>query len=592
MFVRRFFDLSPGIHVLVLFVLGLCVYASAVFHPFVHDDVVFILQNPNIQRWDNIADAFLRPSIPQIFQGLVTPYYRPVLEVIYRLEYALFGFNAHGFHLFNVLVHLLNGAMVYALVQRLFGKAPIAFMISAVFLVHPVQTEAVACVAGISNLACALFMLTSLYGYVRWGQATGRAGGLWMTVAVFSFIIALFTKEQAVVLPFICLMYEGLMRQRSAASIVARLAVLILPLAGYLILRQTLFGGFTSAIFENIGELKLRLLAIPGLIEMYAGLLIFPSGLHYYRSIDILAPYISSWIILALLIVLFFMIVRPLEAQHKKMALFGLAWFILALGPVLNIIPLVNEYSFIAAAEHNLYFPMIGFLILAAAVLNHYSTALDPAKVALGVMAIVACLSVMAFTQNRYWRGEVPLFQRAVQFEPQLGRVRILLAKAYIKEGRIDEAIKEYGLAQEIMQSYARKAATPKSQRFYQGMLKGIYSDSAQAFAFKQDWKSSVRHYDLALEIDPGDSYLYSNRALSFIGDQHMELGIRDLQKALSLNPDNLLAANNLSICYIQKGETARAQELLEYILVRDPGFTAARENLMKLKVSVKNKDL
>ena len=591
-FIYRFLDRGPVIHILILMALGLCAYGNAIFHPFVHDDVVFILQNPNIGRWDNISDAFLRPAIPQIFQGLVTPYYRPVLEVIYRLEYALFGFNAHGFHFFNLLIHIANGLLLYALVRRLFDKKIIALMIAAIFLVHPVQTEAVACVAGISNLACTLFMLMSLYGYVRSVQGIGSSRIFWMVVAVCVFMVALLTKEQAVVLPAVCLIYELLNKERRQVSpLLLRVGLMVLPLLGYLFLRQTLFGSFVSSIFENIAELKLRVLGIAGLIEMYGGLLLFPSGLHYYRSVDILAPYVSSWIILGMIILLVYLCLRPLTGLNKKISFFGLAWFLLALGPVLNIIPLVNEYSFIAAAEHNLYFPMIGFLISAGALTDHYAPALNHSlKVWAKTIFIVGimCMSFLTCAQNRYWQGEIPLFQRALAFEPQLGRVHILLAKAYFKEGRMDQAIQEFAVARDIMNGYVRKCATLKAKRFYQGLLKGIYSDSAQAYASQRDLKASIENYNMALEIDPQDSYIYTNRALSLIAVGDLKGGMADLQKALALNPDNLLAANNLSICFIQRGDIPRARELLESILIKDPGFTAARDNLDKLNKAQK----
>lgn len=587
MFILRFLDRGQGGHILILIALGFLAYSNAIFHPFVHDDVVFILQNPNIGRWDNIGDAFLRPAIPQFFQGLVTPYYRPILEVIYRFEYALFGFNAHGFHFLNLFIHIANGLMVYALVRRFFAKNSFALMIAAIFLVHPVQTQAVACVAGISNLACTFFMLISLYGYIRSVQGMGSSRILWMFVSVSIFVIALLTKEQAVVLPAICLVYELWVRERrQAASILFRVGFMVLPLLGYLLVRQTLFGSFVFAIFENIAELKLRVLAIPGLIEMYAGLLLFPSGLHYYRSIDILAPYASSWVILGLIILLGYFCIRPLTGLNKKIAFFGLAWFVLALGPVLNIIPLVNEYSFVATAEHNLYFPIIGFLISAGALINHYASALTSVfKVWARAVLIVGilCLGALTFAQNRYWQGEIPLFQRALAFEPQLGRVHILLAKAYFKEGRMDHAIREFFIARDIMNAYVHKCVGQKAKRFYQGMLKGIYADSAQAYTMKQDLKASIEQYDLALELDSQDSYIYTNRALSLIAMGDMSAGILDLRKALNLNPDNLLAANNLSICMIQQGKISQARELLESILVKDPSFTAARDNLDKL---------
>lgn len=587
-FTRRFLERGFGWHVVFLALAGSLVYLSAIFHPFVHDDVVFILQNPHIARWDNIADAFFRPSIPLIFEGLVTPYYRPVLEVLYRCQYALFGFDPHGFHLVNVLMHIANAVLVYGLLIVILKNRVFAFGSALIFLVHPVQTQAVACVSGISNLACAFFLLVAFNAYIRSSQSQQDTSRFWLLIlAVAGFVLALFCKEQAVVFPFICAAYEILNKSKGRAfSVASRLAAVLLPFLMYLAIRQTLFGSFVSAIFENTGELKLRLLAIPGTLAMYTGLILWPAGLHYYRSVDILAPFVSSWIFCGMGFVLVGLLLGWLDKDRRKQAYLGSFWFLIALAPILNIIPLVNEYSFVAAAEHNLYFPVIGFLIFSCVVVGHFASIWPATYRKRWAWVFVVLLIIMGITtsfQNRFWKSEIALFQRTLRYQPQLGRVRILLAKAYLKEGRMDEAIAEFHLAGEIMRGYAQKAATSKSKHFYHGMLKGIYADSAQAYAFKQDLRSSVLLYDKALALDPRDSRIYSNRALSLIGLGDMDSGIKDLERALALDPDNFLAANNLSICYIQKGDTAKARELLMLILSKDPGFKAARDNLDQL---------
>jgi hypothetical protein len=98
---------------LLLAYIGLIGFVNAIPHPFVHDDIVFIVQNPQINRLDNLSDIFL-PQYSGRSQG-INAYYRPILEIIYRLEYRLFGFNAPGFHLVNVLVHIANGLLLFGL---------------------------------------------------------------------------------------------------------------------------------------------------------------------------------------------------------------------------------------------------------------------------------------------------------------------------------------------------------------------------------------------------------------------------------------------------------------------------------------------
>ncbi|MBL8014030.1 MAG: tetratricopeptide repeat protein, partial [Candidatus Omnitrophica bacterium] len=313
----------------------------------------------------------------------------------------------------------------------------------------------------------------------------------------------------------------------------------------------------------------------------------FPSDLHYYRSIDILAPHGWAWVRLAGIAIGVKGLWKFLSGDEQRLAGLGLGWFLLGLFPVLNIVPLVNEYSFLAAAEHNLYFPLMGFLMLFTAVglaVAGRSSSRLMVTGKLFVVLLIIILAIASMIQTRFWKSESVLFSRAARFEPGLGRVRILLAKAYFKEGKYPQSIEEYNRAANIMNRYLEKAVSEKSIRFYQGMLKGIYSDSAQAFAAVKDFDSAIAHYNRALSFDPSDSYLYSNRALSFIAKKDMPAGMGDLQVALKLDPDNLYAANNLSLCLIQQGELMRAREILRGIVSKDPNFLAARKNLNQLE--------
>lgn len=584
--IDRFLDRGLFAPVAVLVILGFAAYFNAIDLPFVHDDVVFVRQNPNIQRWDNIGEAFFRPAIPQFFQGLVTPYYRPVLEVIYRLQYLLFGFHPWGYHFFNIVIHIFNGLLFYGILRCISGAPKISFLAAAIFLVHPVQTEAVTCVSGISNVMCAFFMLLAFDGYLR-----RKEGQFWFIYALLMFAAALLTKEQAVMLPFIVVCYDlFLAKDRRVAAMLIRWSIFGLLLLGYLGLRHVLFGPLTTAVFENTAELKLRLLSLPRLLGMYGGLVVFPVNLHYYRSIDILAPNGLSWFLLALIAVMIRRGMTFLSTDGRRLIGFGLGWFILALFPVLNIVPLVNEYSFLAAGEHNLYFPMIGFLIALSAVAIAITPRLSNLQMTLaktsGVLLITA-LIMASMIQNHFWQSESILFQQAARFEPQLGRVRILLAKAYFRNREFVYAIKEFRQAAHIMNHYVEKSVSDKGTRFYQGMLKGIYSDSAQAYAAIKDFDASIEQYNRALLLDPSDSFLYSNRALSFIAQKNMSSGIKDLETALSLDANNLYAANNLSICLIQKGDLLRARDILQGILSKDPSFLAARDNLNRLQSQV-----
>jgi tetratricopeptide (TPR) repeat protein len=613
----------------ILAVLGLLIYANAVGHPFVHDDVVFILQNPNIARWDNIGQAFLDAGVP--FQGLkiTTPYYRPVLEIIYRSQFAIFGMNAWGFHLVNVLLHIVNSWLVFWMVRLLLlegrrkaeggrkerepssFRSPkyFAFFISILFLVHPLQSEAVACVSGISNLAVAFFLLGAFIQYADSRLARGRARMTALLLAGLSFTVALFTKEQAVIFPLFLAAYELAGRRRgdrTAQSAFVRSAAALAPFfvlaAGYLLWRSHLFPDHFAAAFANPAEFWLRISVIPRTILMYFGLVLWPAGLHYYRSVDIFAPVGWAWPVLAALMVVVIFRLGRMSRSCRVPALFGLLWGGLFLLPGLNIVPLINEYSLVLASEHFLYLSLAGFLV-ALAGLVFGALARCPARVSGTVMVVViGVFCVLTIRQNTTWRGEVPLFERTLAFEPGLGRVHFLLAKAYVDERRLADAFDEYTRGLRIMEDYVKKSRLSQKRGargaasavvVYQQYVKAAHHDRGQVLLMTGDLKRSSDEFRAALatavdgvpstEVRLTDSRTANNLALNLLRMGRPDEARRWWQTSVRIAPESVDAINNLGMLAFQRGDKVAARFFFRKALKLAPGFIPARQNLERL---------
>ncbi len=446
---------------LSLILISFLVFFNSINHPFVHDDIVFIVQNPQISHLEHGWDIFLHPNVSG--DG-INAYYRPVLELFYRLEYQLFGFDASGFHLVNVLIHIANGLLVFLLLLRLSLSRWFAFGVSVLFLIHPVQTEAVACVAGISNLLSALFVLLTLYAYVKEKH-------LW---AIAGFVLALLTKEQVIVVPLLLILLDWYQQKKNRYGLWLWFIVITL---GFLSLRANLTGShMLQDIFQFPGELRLRILAIPRTLLMYLRLLVLPYDLHYYRNTDILASNSLGFIVLGAVSATFIWLVRKLQINAREI-IFALAWFIICLLPVLNIVPLINEYSFILTAEHFLYLPMIGVVMIGGLIIKR----LIPFQKLL-VLGIVICLALgmQSIYQNNFWKGEIPLFERMIRFEPNFARGQLLLANAYAAHNQKDLALDHYQKALDIMKKYRKKSANAQASRFYDGFIQEINFDIAR----------------------------------------------------------------------------------------------------------------
>lgn len=512
------------IRALILFFAALLTFSNTLYYPFVHDDIV-IVRNPAIQSLDNIGRVFYGPSSPSA-DG-INVYYRPLLDVIYRVEYALFGMNPFGWHAFNIVLHGINGILVWRLLTLLNFSPFFAFAAALLFIVHPVQSESVACVAGVSNLVMAFWVFATLIFFIQYR---------WF-LSLLCFLLGLLTKEQAfMVVPLLIL--TGWYQKQKRWDLWVLFALWAF---GFLAARQVLSGSqLASDILASPHELKLRLISIAQVLWTDLRILVFPHDLHYYRSTDILSANAWWWVGIAGLI-------AALVKSNRDVR-FGAWWFLLALLPVLNIVPLINEYSLILTADHFLYVPMIGIMIifgvLARALVAHNAQWKIGLKIGFGVL--VVCMGAFLMQQNAFWKDEVSLFERTLKFEPNFARGHLLLAKAHYFNGHYASASKHFAKAYSLMKMYASKAGNEPSRRFYYGFIKGICFDWAHNFEASGQWEEAKAKYLEAAAIDPTDPVLWNNLGVVSHKSGNMDDAKSYFQKALNVSPGFKLAQDNL----------------------------------------------
>ncbi|VAX36160.1 hypothetical protein MNBD_UNCLBAC01-448 [hydrothermal vent metagenome] len=482
---------------------GLLIYANAIFHPFVHDDIVFIQKNPAITDWrlSTLFSSGVRFDEESLLRNA---YYRPFLEILYRLQYKAFHLNAAAYHFFNIFLHIINSFILYRLVLILLSSKAQSFLIALFFLIHPLQTESVACISGISNLAFAFFILSSLYLYMLKNKE----------MSCVLFLLALFSKEQAIVLPVLIGCYELCLGKKRGWNLVKGVTPYGVILGAYFLLRKILIGSTFGTTFTSSYELWMRILSIPRTLLTYLRIIVLPYDLHYYRSVDILRPFWGPLIILSIVVLALYSAVYfcPKTKNQHRVLIFGLGWFMVTLGPVLNILPLINEYSLILTAEHFLYLPLVGILISIFAFLNNFK------KAKIFILGfIVVCMGITIY-QNTFWRNEVVLFERTVKYETNFGRGHILLAKAYYQSGRFQESINTNQKALTIMQGYVQKVKNLEIKNFYLGFIQNIYIDLNAAhnnlgvqYAISKNWPQAIKHLQKALQIFPDDQNARNN---------------------------------------------------------------------------------
>ena len=198
-FLRRGTSFTPTFlsNLGIIFLLGLLVYMNSLGGGFVYDDYAFIVNNPHIKTLSHPGRFFLLKTATS-FSG--HSIWRPLRTLSFAFDYHLWGLEPFGYHLTNVLFHIINGVLVYIIILRLGLAWRVALISSCLFLVHPLQTESVSWISSRGDCLFAAFFLLSLYWYMK-----GR-----IILSYLSFILSLFSKETALSLPLLLLAYDSL----------------------------------------------------------------------------------------------------------------------------------------------------------------------------------------------------------------------------------------------------------------------------------------------------------------------------------------------------------------------------------------------
>ncbi len=370
---------SHGWRLLAIWGLLLIAYSNSFQSGLVLDNASIIGQDPRIRQASarnisSILEGGYRYSNPNV--GL----YRPLTTFSYLVNYAVFGNGSRpaGYHSVNLALHCLNVALVYALGIAVFAEAAPAFALAAIWALHPVLTESVTNIAGRADLLAAFGVLAGLLCYLKAAASEGWKKLAWLAGLAAAQAAGIFSKESAVVLPGLMLLYDLTWRNRTTwRRRASGYAVLALPLTAYFYLRAQLHAHmlipFADNPLVNAGFWTARLTAIK-VIGDFLGLFLWPAHLspdYSFNAVPLFGGQASNWedakAIVALAVCLvaagLIAILAVRERRIEKPVLFFLGFFFIALAPTSNLIVLIGSIM----AERFLYLPCIGLAGLIAA---------------------------------------------------------------------------------------------------------------------------------------------------------------------------------------------------------------------------------
>ena len=399
---------------LVLSVLAFLPYANTLLNAFVYDDYFQVVENPYVHSFRYLREIFA--TTVWSFQGAngITNYYRPLMSFGYLLFYQVAGAVPFSFHLANVALNVVVVLLVFSVVRRLSGER-VGLIAAGLFALHPLHTESVAWVAGVTDLELSVFYLLTFLFYLRLPEPEKGYG--WRAAMCGSFVLALLSKEQAMTLPVLVTLFEHFYRDDRATTPLrqkmARYGPLWALAALYLVVRGILLGGVASIVSRPaLSWYEVGLSAI-SLLGGYLWKLIWPAHLSTYYVFHKSSHFTDRNVLLALAGLALCAIVFAMLWRHAHPLSFAFIVIFLPLGPVLN----AKWMPASVFAERYLYLPSIGFCWLVAwAAVTLWSADLRAflrpvsRAVPLMLIAVAFTYAVKTVARNRDWRTGESLF--------------------------------------------------------------------------------------------------------------------------------------------------------------------------------------
>lgn len=506
---RRFPGWLP--HVAVLAALAVAVYANSIGNGFIGDDKIQLLKNPLVTDPANIP-RLLGSGVWSIL-GVQGNYYRPFQFLVYLLLYQCAGFDAAAFHLFMVLLHAVNTALLYFLVRR-FAPAHASFAAAALFAVHPIHTEAVDWIAALPDL-----MLTTLVlaGVLWLARQDGAPRGLQVLGHCGVYLLALLTKETGVVLlplyagfGFFCL-GRGWQELRRNANLHSAMAI---TLGIYLAARIVALGGLAPGqqTFFHLGPAEFALSAVT-LAAQYLGALLLPVNLNYFH---IFHPTTGPTAGLLVSTVALAAVAAAFLRLRKAPVSYGIFWIAASLAPALNLTG-VGQNVF---AERYLYLPSAGFCWIAGWAWYWLASRRLGWSMAAGA-AVLLAFAGGAVARNRDWRDDFTLLQMTLGQSPTSGWLHNSMAGVYIERNDFEKALEEERLAVKY------EPGAP------------VYRKNLGNILLGKDPQASIAEFEQLVALEPGLAQNHCDLALAFEAAGDTNRAAAEYAKALQLAPQS-----------------------------------------------------
>ena len=544
------------------------------------DDDRYVTRNEQVQRGltlDGITWALNTTSVYN---------WHPLTWISCMTDFSVYGLNARGFHLTNLLLHMASVLLLFLVLRRMTGSVWRSGFVAALFAVHPLHVESVAWIAERKDVLSGLFWMLTMWAYIRYVERPGV--GRYIAVLGF-YILGLMSKPMLVTLPIVLLLLDywplgrftsdeakskkktparwigwRLLREKSPLFVLSAASCAITYVA-----QQT--GGAVQT-WERI-PLGLRIANALVSYVAYIWKTILPRGLAVYYPLP--KAHWPIWEVVASAALLICLTVLAIRTARKAPYVpVGWLWYLCTLVPVIGIVQVGEQ----AMADRYTYIPLIGIFVMISWGFPEIVQRLNvkgrrgdgatgrtghPHTLTVAAVITIAVLSSLTWIQTGYWKNNEVLYRHAIAVTRDSFPAYHNLAQYALNQGRPAEAEELLKRALEI---------APDSASAHTGL--GLVLNAQGEF------KEALAELRKAVALEPDTAGFHYNLGNTYAAMGRFDEAISKYEECLGIDPNFMQARGAMDSVTRMRDDLKLAERLSRQLIARNPRLVTAHYNL------------
>ena len=513
-------DKQQWISLSIIMFLALIVFFPSFRYDFVNwDDVTIVIENTIVHKGlsgEMVQEAFTTPH--------VRGQYYPLTLLTFATNHAISELEPWSYHVMNLLFHLLNIALLFVILGRLFRKSWLVGFITLMFAIHPMHVEPVVWISSRKDVLYLFFMLIAWWSYLRYLE-DGKKKVLFFGLSILLMGLSAMSKSAAIVFPFVLLLTDYLKGRKDLKRILLEKApfFVITMVFVWIGIEAQKAGEAVGTVTGGSGIDSLFYGSAAFLIYLFKAVIpVRLAAYHPYPGAQIGA--IPWYIYAAPMGALAVLGLAIWKGRKNREFVFGAGLFLCSIFPFLQFLPVGPSLT----AERFTYFPYVGLFILMGMGLEWIGGKFPKlmkhdTRWKLFLLGLSLPFLAVSILQAGTWKNGETLWSKVIRVHPTAPTGYMNRAQYYKEQNEIAKGLEDYNTCIEKVPNFT-----------------DAYNNRGMVFMGQKNYPQALADFGKAIELNPNNAIALSNRGLIYMNSGKYPEALADFDRSIELKPNNV----------------------------------------------------